>query len=293
MNNITKHLFTAITGRSRQGSGYRQTHKKTITIILEKREKFVIGVLLLSALFFLIEFQFNRYGLLASLLISLFSDFILWWAIRKDLVKGSPLGSLSVFVLPFFYTLAFGLFYFLVPARLLSRIILTVLYAIGLYSLYLCQNIFVVGATRTIQLLSGAKIVSFILTLLSFFFLTNTVFSLHLPIYLTLFFLCLFTYFLLYQSLWMYTLQTERSLVSHSSWVAILTFCIAQVAFALWFWPSSPTVIAIFLTGIFYTITGLSHIWFERRLFRGVLWEYVWVSAIVFFILVLATSWGK
>jgi hypothetical protein len=77
------------------------------------------------------------------------------------------------------------------------------------------------------------------------------------------------------------------------TWVFALSVALVEVATLLWFWPSSPTVIALFLAGFFYTIVGLSHMWFERRLFKGILWEYVWVSCITFFVLILFTQWGK
>lgn len=269
--------------------------KTTIVIALDKRQKFVISVLLLSVILFVTEFyhfRFSRSGFILSFGLSLFSDILLFWAIRKDLPRPVNLYSYTIFILPFFYTLAFSLFYFLIPARILSRVVLTVIYAIGLYSLYLCQNIFTVGAIRTIQLFSGARIVSFVLTLLSFFFLMNIIFTLHFPIYVIAPFFSLITFLLIFQSIWTYTLSSE-ALSSLPNWTLMLTVCVLEVAVMIWFWPSSPTISALFLTGLFYTIVGLSHVWFDRRLFRGVLWEYVWVSAVVFFVLILSTSWGR
>lgn len=277
--------------------GVRRTRQKktTIVIVLDKRQKFVIGVLFLSAILFVTEFyhfRFSKSGFIVSFGLSLLSDIFLYWAIRRDLPKPASLYSYNIFILPFFYTLAFTLFYFLVPARIISRVVLTVLYAIGLYSLYLCQNIFTVGATRTIQLLSGARIVSFVLTLLSFFFLMNILFTLHFPIYVIAPFFSLITFLLMFQSIWTYAISSE-ALSSLPSWTLMLTVCVLEVVVMIWFWPSTPTISALFLTGLFYTMVGLSHVWFDRRLFRGVLWEYVWVSAVVFFVLILSTTWGR
>lgn len=263
--------------------------KRSIVITIDKRQKFVIAVILLSFGLFLSEFQFSRSGLLISLIISIFSALFLLWAIYKDINKENF--SVSLFILPFFYSLAFGLFYFLVPVSILSRVILTSLYALGMYSLFLSQNIFVVASIRTIALLSGARIVSFVITLLSFFFLTNIVFTLHANVFVTVGLIFLFTYPLIYQSIWTYNLQKTPYPVA--LWVLALSLCIVESAFMLWFWPSSPTVIALFLAGFFYTMTGLSHVWFEKRLFRGVLWEYLWVGVVVFFVLLLFSSWGK
>lgn len=268
----------------------RSSRKKTLNIVLEKRQKFVLSVLILSCGLFFTETQFRQSGFIIAFLLSLFTDIFLFWAVRKDLKEAESDYPYSIFILPFFYTLSFVLFYFLIPSRLLSRIILTILYGVGLYSLYLCQNIFTVSSIRTIALVSGAKIVSFVLTLLSFFFLSNIIFTLHLPIYFSGPLIAIFTGFLVFQSLWTYALQ--KPAFSLFWWSGIVTVCLIEIATTLWFWPSSPTVIALFMTGFFYTLVGLSHVWLDRRLFRGVLWEYVWVGAVVFFVLQLFTSWG-
>lgn len=264
--------------------------KKLIVFSIDKRQKFVLGVSILSLGLFITEFQFGQSGIvfIIAVVLSLLTDLFLFWAIRHDM-KGNFTPSL--FILPLFYSLAFALFYFLVPARIIFKLLLTVLYAFGLYSLYLSQNIFTVSSIRTIALLSGARIVSFVITLISYFFLTNIVFTLHLPLPITGGIMALYTFPLIYQSIWTYTLQ--KSPHPLKLWSSVLSLCLVEAATLIWFWPTSPTVIALFLTGFLYTLVGLSHVWFEKRLFRGVLWEYVWVGVIVFFVLNLFTSWGK
>jgi len=262
--------------------------KRVIALQIDKRQKFILGVLVLSSMLFLSEYQFAKSGIVVATIMAIITDLVLYWAIKDDLKENF---SWSIFTLPFFYSLAFALFYFLIPTRLIFRLILTALYALGLYSLYLSKNIFIVSSIRTIALLSGARIVSFILTLLSYFFLTNTLFSLHQPIFIAVPLLAIYTYPLVYQALWSYNLQ--KGSVSLKEWAGVVTLCIVELSCVVWFWPSTPTVISLFLTGILYTLVGLSHVWFDKRLFRSVMWEYVWVGAIVFFVLVLFTSWGK
>lgn len=271
--------------------GVRRTTKKNLKLALSKRQKFVVSVAILSLCLFLTESSSQVGGLLFALGLSFLSSLFLFVSVRKDLKSAESDYPYAIFILPFFYTLAFVLFYFLVPSRILSRIVLTGLYGVGLYSLYLCQNIFTVASIRTIALLSGAKIVSFVLTLLSFFFLSNIVFTTHLPIFVTGPVIAFYTFLLVFQSLWTYTLV--KPAFSLLGWSGAVTLCLLEIAVMLWFWPSSPTVIALFLAGFFYTLVGLSHVWLERRLFRGVLWEYVWVGAVVFFVLQLFTSWGS
>lgn len=253
---------------------------------ISKRQKFVIAVIILSLGLFYSENLLGKSGLFIAIILSVLTDLLLFVAIYKDL-KGNP--SLPIFILPFFYSLAFGLFYFLVPTRFLTRIMMTSLYAIGLYSLFLCQNIFTVASIRTIALLSSARIASFVITLISYFFLANIVFSLHLSIFPISIIIFVFSFFLIYQSVWTYNL--DKNIKSLFFWVFGLSLSLFEITLILWFWPGNPTVIALFLTGLFYTITGLSHVWFDKRLFKNVLWEYVWVTLIVFFVLILTTSW--
>ncbi len=252
---------------------------------IDKRQRFVIAVVILSlGLFFSENIRARESGMVVSFALSVLTSLLLAGAIYKDLKDKS---SYTVFILPFFYSLSFGLFYFLIPDRFLTRIIMTTVYALGLYSLFLSQNIFIVASTRTIALLGSARTVSFIIVLVSYFFLVNTIFSLHLFIVLLAILLFIFSFFFIYHSIWICNL--EKPLSEHLLWVGILSLCLSELGLMLWFWPTNPTVISLFLTGFLYTIAGLSHVWSEKRLFRGVLWEYLWLSGIVFGILIIFT----
>jgi hypothetical protein len=283
-------MFSLFNHKNRTAPKQHKRGKKVITISISKRKKFVIGVICLTlGLFLSGNTQIGNNALYIAGTLAVLTDVFLLWGVYRDLKESfTP----SVFILPFFYSLAFGLFYFLVPARLIFRIILCFVYAFGLYSLFLIQNIFTVGSIRTIALLQGARIVSIIITLLSYFFLSNIIFSLHLSLLPMIVLLSVCTYLLVYQSVRTYTLQ-KTGYPSLPLWVIGLTICLVESAAMLWFWPSSPTVIALFLAGFFYTLVGLSHMWFEKRLFRAVLWEYLWVGVIVFCVLIAFTPWGK
>lgn len=256
-------------------------------ILIAKRQRFVISVALLSLGFFFSEYFLGKSGFFLTIFLSVLSSILFAVSVYDDLKKNfHP----QVFILPFLFTLSFGLFYFLVPGRFLSRTILTLLYGVGLYSLYLSQNIFIVASIRTIGLLNGARIVSFVITLLSYFFLLNVIFTFRLTIVPAVFLVFASSYLLILQAFW--TITLDKSLTKTSLWVLALSVCLFEIAAILWFWPSTPTVIALFLTGFFYTIVGISQVWFDKRLFRGVIWEYIWVAVIVFCILILFTSWG-
>lgn len=253
---------------------------------LTKRQRFAVGVLFLSLSLFLVEHFLTKSGIYFVFLLSILTDVFLYWALRKDLKENfTP----QVLILPFLYTLSFGLFYFSLPPRLLVQMFLTILYAIGLYSAFLSQNIFTISSVRTIALLSSARTVSYVLGIFVYAFFTNTVFSSQLSFFIILPLIFIYSFLLIVHSLWTYTL--ERKIKTEIIWGGFLSIALTQMSFLLWFWPSKPLVISLFLTGFYYIIVGLSHLWFEKRLFKSVLWEYIWVATFVFIVLVVFTSW--
>ena len=261
--------------------GLKRFLKKNFLFNIPKRQKFIISVLILSLILYFSELWLGRGGIYIVFLLSIFTDLLVLWAISLDLKDNfSP----QVFILPLLYTLACALFYFLIPARFLTRIGMTSLYALGLYSLLLSENIFIVSSIRTIALLSSARTVSSIVTLLSYFFMANVVFTLHLNIFITLLFVFAFSFPLILHSIWSHTLEGDFR--SHLDWVSLIAVCIVETAFVLSFWSTTPTMIALFLTCLFYVLVGISQIWLDKRLFKGVMWEYIWVAVIVFIVFV-------
>lgn len=265
----------------------KKKRKISFSFAITKRQKFVVSVIALSLIIFIAEHFFGKSGIFLTILLSVLTDVFLFWGLKGDLEDNV---LRSIYILPFFFSLSCGLFYFLIPARFLTRIAMTVVYGVGLYSLYLSQNIFTVAAIRTIALLSSARTVSFFITIVCYLFLGTVVLSLHAPIFVIVLLVLLFSFFLTIHCLWIYTLDSR--IFSHWQWALLLSVCLSELSLVLWFWPSSPKLIAIFLTGVFYTLIGLSHMWIDKRLFRGVLWEHIWVLVGVFFLLILFTPWA-
>ncbi len=263
-------------------------HKKEngSRISLSKRQKFVITVGLLSVGLFSSEYLFSGYGVLFAGILAVVTDLLVIMSLGDDLFSNFSIYPLT---LPFLWSLSFGFFYFLAPARLLTRLILTSLFAIGMYSVLLSENIFVVGSIRTIALLSSARIVTFVITLVAYFFVTNTIFSFRLSIFPTLGLFALFTFLFFLHSIWTYTLG--KSVRDDLLWNGILTICMTEFAALLWFWPTPPTVFALFIAAVFYIFTGLTHVWLDKRLFKSVLWEYSWVAVVAVFVLLWFSNW--
>jgi hypothetical protein len=254
--------------------------------LISKRQRFIFSVFLLSLGLFIAEYLLGRSGIYIVVGLAIATVVLLYFSLRQDLEGNfTP----QTFILPFMYTLGIGLFYLLVPARFITRVGMTSLYALGLYSLFLSQNIFTVSAIRTIQLLSSARTVSLVLSLLSYFFISNVVFSFHINVFITLALIFVFTFLMVMQAVWVYTL--DRKPFTQIFWVLSLSICLLEIALFLWFGPSSPTVSALFLTGMFYVLTGVTQAWFEKRLFRSVIIEYFWLTIISFLFLIVFTNW--
>lgn len=255
---------------------------------LNKRQKFVLIVFFLSLGLFISEFFTGINAVLLAVFLSILTDILLYWVLKND-IRGSFF--YPIFILPFFYTIAFSFFYSLIPARLLTRIAMTGIYAFGLYSLFLTQNIFAVSGIRTINLLRSARIVSFVLTIIVLFFLFNISFSLRLPFFVLPFLVFIFSFLLNFQSLWSYSLDITQIKETFLSSL-LISLALMQLSFVLTIWPVDASIYSLFLTGIFYTYSGLVHAWIERRLFKGVLWEYVWVGFLSILILLVFSKWG-
>lgn len=262
--------------------------KKIPLFNLNKRGKFVLSVLLLTTGLFFSELLTGPLLILAGFVLSVLTVFLLYIALKDD-IKPSIL--YPIIILPFFYTLSFVLFYSLIPERLLTRIVLTLVYSFGLYSLFLSQNIFAISAARTINLVRSARIVSYVLTIFVLFCMASIIFSLRLPVFITPFLIVLVSFLLSFQSLWAYTEDREntKDVTVYSGFIALM---MGELSLILAVWPVTAAIYAIFLTGLFYTYLGLSHIWLEKRLFKSVLWEYVWVGVLSIVFLVLFAKWG-
>lgn len=256
------------------------------SMTVNKRQRFVLSVAILSVCLFFTEYLFGRASIFVSLGLSLLSTALFFWANYRDIRSNF---SLYYFILPFFFTLAFGQFLYLAPDRLLTRIIMTFLFALGMYSLFLSVNIFTVASMRTIALLSGARIVSFLITLISYGFLINIIFTLHVHFFITLILVAIVTFFLIMHALW--TITLEKGFAPQLKWGSILTLALVEIVAILWFWSTDPTIIALYLTAFFYTIVGPVQIWLNKRFFKGVLAGYLWVLGIVLLLLLFFTFW--
>ena len=255
---------------------------------MTKRQKLVITALILT--FGLLgiqsielEVRYQAISLLAGAAYGLSA-----WALFEDL-KG--IEWLTVLILPVMYPVSVALFYFLLPERILTRVVIMGLFGVGMYALLLTENIFNVAAIRTIQLLRAAHAVGFLLTLLVAFFIWNTIFSFKLPGWWNAILVGVTAWPLLLQALWSINLDEYLSKkVLNYTWS--LSGGLAGLALMISFWPVTITVACLFLVTGLYVGLGLVQHRLSGRLFRKTVEEYVRVGLLVLLITFWLARWG-
>lgn len=254
---------------------------------LTKRRKFILNSLALTGGLAFIQFgePTNRYLAIATLSFSTIP--LVLWSLSEAL-RGTI--WLMSWILPFLFSVGVGFFYFLLPSTVFTAIPVIILYLLGLYSLFLSENIFSVAAIRTIQLYRAASAVSFLLTLFTAFLLYDTVFSFRLPFFLNTLLVFLVSFFLFLHGIWIVKLEEKVSgkLLSYSF---LLSLMIAEISLVLSFWPTSIALSSLFLTSLLYVLLGLGQACLSDRLFKRTVREYLLVGLLVLTVLLFYSNW--
>jgi hypothetical protein len=230
-----------------------------------------------------VESRYQAIGLLAGAAYALS-----FWAMLEDL-KG--IEWLTTLILPVMYPVSVALFYFLLPERLLTRLVIVSFFGLGMYALLLTENIFNVAAMRTIQLLRAAHAVGFLLSLLTAFFLWDTIFSFRLAPWWNGWLIGLTAWPLTLAGLWCVNL--EEKLTPPVIWGSLtISWCLLVLAFMVSFWPVTITVASLFLVTALYVGLGIGQQHLAGRLFKKTLSEYLWVGIIVLVTVFFLARWG-
>lgn len=254
---------------------------------IPKRQQFVVITIILTVGLLLTQLVSVelRYSMVIGL--SVITFFLAAFGLREDL-KGVE--WLTLLTLPTFFTAAIALFYFLLPVRWLTRLPIVALYAIGMYALLLTENIFSVAKIRTIALLRAAHSVGFLLTLLSYFLVVQTVLVYRLDVVFEVPLVAILTFPLVLQSLW--TIELEQFLSARVRRISVaLTILLLEIDWIFYFWPVNRTLVALLLTTCFYTTVGMGQQYLVEKLYKRTIIEFVTVAVVVFLTVLLASRW--
>lgn len=262
--------------------------KKIKNFKLSKRKQFVLIVAILvlgmiTTQLVAIEHRTEMVIGLATL------SFILSIVAQREDLQG--IEYLTLNILPVMFTVSVAFFYFLLPVRWLTRLPTAFLYGLGMYAIFLTENIYNIASNRSIQLLRAAHSVGLLTTLVTVFLLYDTVFSFHLAATINGVLIFFISFPLLLQSLWSMTLEQklDKEIVVGSLSGAVLY---AQASYIFSFWPINTTIFALFLTTCFYCVTGIIQQKMLDRLFAKVLREFIGVLSITFILVLITARWG-
>jgi hypothetical protein len=252
-----------------------------------KRQQFVFVTIILGFGLMLTQLVSNELRYPMTVGLAAITYLLSAFALREGL---NGIEWVSLLTLPTLFTAATALFYFLLPARWLTRVPFVVLYALGMYALLLTENIYNVAVDRTIALLRAAHSVGFLLTLVTYFLLVQTVMAFRFPFYINALLVGIISLFLAFQSLWSAVLEDKVSRrVGVISIVCALT--LAELSWLFSFWPTQSTLVVLFLTTSFYGLVGMGQQYIVEKLYKKTVIEFFSLCAIVFVIVLVATHW--
>lgn len=255
---------------------------------MRKRQKFVLTSVLLSVGVLFVQSTPIEWRYLLVGLLTILTWVLSVWSLKEGL---SGVEWITVTLPPTLFTAAVGLFYILLPGEWWAKLLIVTLFGIGQYALLLSANIFSVAAIRTIALLRAAHAVGFVMTLLTGFFLYDTILSFRWGWWWVALGAAVTSVVLLVPGLWSMELAEK---IEKRVWTFSLTLglCIGALAAAVAVWPIGLTVMSLFLTTMLYVFIGLSQHHFDQRLFRRTVWEYVTVGFVVLVTMLVTVGRG-
>lgn len=257
---------------------------------MSKRKRFILSAVVLSLGFVGIQFVEEVYRYWSILFLSIMTTVLFLWSLREGLKRNMTLLSL---VLPTLFTVGVGLFWFLLPTSVYTRIPIVIFYGLGIYALSLTMNIYTVSAMRTIALLRAARGVGFVLSLVTSFLLYDTILSLKTGLLLRTILVFAFSLPVFLQGFWAIPLSREFGKSKKLFPLSLISsIVVTQVSISLFFWPVTVVVGSLFLTIAVYVLLGLGQARLEARLFKQTVGEYISVGVLVFLGMLIATRWG-
>lgn len=255
---------------------------------MSKRQRFVVTSAVLSLGFIGIQFLPDHFRFLSIGGLGLLTVILFFWSLREGLGLNMTLTTL---ILPLFFTLGVGLFWFLLPTSIFTRIPIVIFFGLGIYALCLTSNIYTVAAIRTIALLRAARGVGFVLTLITTFLIFDAISSLRIALAIKSLAVSALVFPLFFQGFFSINLQKSFS-KEVLIFSLVSSLLVGEIALNLFFWPVTVVVESLFLTVTVYVLLGLGQARLEARLFTQTIREYLLVGLLVFIGMFIATRWG-
>lgn len=250
---------------------------------MRRRERIILISILLSACLYVTqlvpaEWRFWAIGGL-GVLTYLLSAF----ALKDDLQFHE---WLTILPFPMMYSVALGAFYFLLPESFISKIVVLVIFALGMYGILLTCNIFSVSKNRTIQLHNAAKTVALFVAMVISLFLMNTMFSLRLPFWLNGVLAMMVHLPLFYTLAWTVNLESQVT-KENTALSVVASLLIGELALILSFLPMQEWTVALFVMALFYLLIGILQSFLTGKQFKQSVGEHALLGVFVVVIFII------
>jgi len=197
---------------------------------------------------------------------------------------------LMLFIIPVYFTLAFTSLYFFFPQRWLTRLPFLIIYAVCLYAIMLSQNIFNVGAQKSLQLYRAAFSVNYLFITIIAFICYNLILSFRLNFFQNGLIILIASIPLAVHFFWSSDPKetVDKDVIKYGLFVSVL---IGEAGLAFSFISISSAVFALFLTALLYSLLGITQAHIQQTLYRERIREYLFVLGFVLVIVLLSISW--
>ena len=254
---------------------------------VDKRQRFIISSVILTGLLFFSTLLTYSQAQIFLIVIILAVYFFTFFSVLEGIDRWE---WAMLFLLPIYFTVAYNLFFFLLPGRWITRVPYIVIYAISIYGIMLSSNIFNVGEMKNLQLYKAASSVNFFYLILTFFLVFNLIFSFKLNFIFNFILIFLISLPLVTQFYWSINPKTTLETQVRRSGV-FTALIMGQVALVFSFIPLTANIFALIITAVFYSVGGLFQAYIEERLFKERIQEFIFVLVFILIMSLLTINW--
>jgi len=254
---------------------------------IEKRIRIVISASLLTLMMFSSTFVFFDNGWFIFIPLFIVVTYILtFFAVLEGV---NNIEWITLFIVPLCISIVFYCLFFLFPSRWITRIPFITMYGLTIYATLLCSNIFNVGVEKSLQLYRAAFSVNYFIHAFILFLTINVLLSFKFNFIIN----AVLTYGIIYtmaiQLLWTVKLRPNIERVTHY-YAIFIALLVTELMVFLSFVPIQTSIYALFIAAIYYSLAGLIFNYYDQRLFKQTIREYVFVLIFVCIIVFLTLT---
>ncbi|MDP4009437.1 MAG: hypothetical protein Q8P53_00430 [Candidatus Shapirobacteria bacterium] len=260
---------------------------------MSKRLKYIISSLVAALGFFFfasLPFESRYYGLLVGIVLMVFC----FWFGLGIVFEESLYTRLMAVVLPVIFFIGFGLFIVLLPLNSLATLGISIFFGLISYVMFLVENVFLVSiGYRTPPLYRAAYTVSFIVLLLTSFFLFDSLFSFRFNYWINMPLIFIISGLIFLYHFYSVSIELADDGKNKNIWAYVLipSLLMSQLGLVFSFWPVGIFKGSIYLVSVIYVLCSLLQADVRDRLFRRTWLTYTWIGTAIILAIVLMVSW--